>query len=236
MKQWFTGTLLSCLFLVAPTPDRAVAECVDVAIVLAVDGSGSVSLPEYELQRGAIAAALRDADVLDAINRAGTVAISVISWGDAQAPVQQTKWFLILNSGDSERLARVVESHVRSVSGSTGLGAALHIALKRLVSAGFCAHRSIINVSGDGIDTFASLRGSRSPVPGEVKAMANAIGVIINALVISNEEEDLVEYFSQNVIAGSGAFVMEVASYSQYADAIRRKLIREIGPMNLSSH
>ena len=61
--------------------------------------------------------------------------------------------------------------------------------------------------------------------------MAN---VEINALSISNDNPELAQYYSRNVITGPDAFVMDVHEYTGFADAIRRKLIREISPRAVS--
>ncbi|MDK1479124.1 DUF1194 domain-containing protein [Sinorhizobium sp. 6-117] len=74
---------VSALFLCAPAVSEPHA-CVDVALVLAVDGSGSVSDQEYAFQKSAIAAAFRDRGVLSALNKAGAVAVSAVFWGDGE--------------------------------------------------------------------------------------------------------------------------------------------------------
>lgn len=52
--------------------------CVDVAPVLAVDGSGSINDEEYAFQKSAIAAAFRDKAVLSAILRlSGLLVLSI---------------------------------------------------------------------------------------------------------------------------------------------------------------
>ena len=38
------------------------------------------------------------------------------------------------------------------------------------------------------------------------------------------------EYYRQNVIGGPGSFVETATDYSDFERAIRRKLLREIGP------
>jgi hypothetical protein len=54
--------------------------------------------------------------------------------------------------------------------------------------------------------------------------------VTINGLVVADDGGDLASYYADKVIVGSNAFVMGVSSYSEYAAAIRAKLIREISP------
>jgi hypothetical protein len=50
----------------------------------------------------------------------------------------------------------------------------------------------------------------------------------VNALAVLDEEPDLVAHFAEEVIGGPGAFVMTAATYGDFADAILRKLLREL--------
>lgn len=55
----------------------------------------------------------------------------------------------------------------------------------------------------------------------------------INALAITNDDSALKAYYEDMVIGGPGAFVMEVATFADFATAIDDKLIREIsGPVS----
>ena len=60
------------------------------------------------------------------------------------------------------------------------------------------------------------------------------MNVTINALVISSAELGLVDYYRRMVVTGPGAFVMEIADYEDYAEALKKKLIREITPAIIS--
>lgn len=75
-----------------------------------------------------------------------------------------------------------------------------------------------------------------SLAPPQVKAIAETMNVEINALAISNEEKDLKEYYAHNVITGPDAFVMQVERYEDFSYALRKKLIRDIGPRAISGH
>jgi len=225
----------SAATLVSLAPAKAFPQpCVDVALVLAVDGSSSIDATEYRFQQQAISASLRDPEVLDAMATAGTVSAAVVFWGDPNRPIQETETVVIATAADAERLARVVESLPRQVLGNTGLSTGLAAALDKLGTMG-CAHRFVINVSGDGKGTVLSRQKTPSPWLEEVRARAEAEGVTINALAVSNEETDIAEYYERKVITGPGAFVMDVQTFDDYAAALRRKLIREIAPMVVSS-
>jgi hypothetical protein len=73
-----------------------------------------------------------------------------------------------------------------------------------------------------------------SPAPSQVRAIADSKNVEINALAILNEEKNLAAYYATNVVTGPNAFVMQVDSYADFSNALRRKLIREIGPHTVS--
>lgn len=209
-------------------------QCLDVALVLTVDASASVSRDEFAMQQKGIAAAFRDPAVLDAISTAGRVAVSVIFWGSEGLPKPQSEWVLLESADGAERFARLVESMPREVTGDTGLGAGLMAALQKLESLENCAFRRVVNVSGDGEETRVFRRMRISPAPSQVKAIAESKNVEINALAIANEEVNLADYYAINVITGPDAFVMQVSSYLDFSYALRKKLIREIGPRVVS--
>lgn len=231
-KILLAGVAVLAAQVLAWHPGRAMAgqACVDVALVLAVDTSGSVSPGEYHLQRDGIASAFRDPAVIAAMSQAGRVAVSVVFWGSEREPKPQSDWVVVAQGEGAERFARLVEAAPRRVSGDTGLGAGLMAALDKLAAFDGCAVRKIVNVSGDGEETRA-LRGQRRMVlPPEVRDMAEAIDVEVNALAIESDEANLAQYFRANVITGPDAFVMEARGYRDFAAALRRKLIREISP------
>ncbi|MCB1468866.1 MAG: DUF1194 domain-containing protein [Rhizobiaceae bacterium] len=230
----YAGFLFRTIFCLALlSPGAQSQSCVDLALVLAVDGSSSIDAAEYRFQQQAISASLRDPEVLDVMASAGTVAIAVVFWGDPNRPIQESETVVIDDPADAERLAGIVEGLPRQVLGNTGLSTGLAAALDKLETMG-CARRSVINVSGDGKGTILSRQKGPSPRLEEVRARADTAGVTINALAVSNEEPDLGAYYEQKVITGPGAFVMDIKTYDDYALALRRKLIREIAPMVVS--
>ncbi len=237
MRRVAWTCLLTAALLLAPALFRkasASSSCVDVALVLAVDASASVSAGEYHLQRDGIAAAFRDEGVLDAIARAGRVAVTVMYWGSDNQPKPHSDWLLVADGAGAEDFARAVEATPRQVTGDTGLAAGLLAALSMFESLGTCAVRRIVNLSGDGEETDA-LRGQRrSATPVDARDLAHAMGVEINALAISGEG-GLARYYADNVVTSPAGFVMEAGTYRDFAVALRRKLIREIGPQAVSA-
>ncbi|WP_331374640.1 DUF1194 domain-containing protein [Sinorhizobium chiapasense] len=219
---------MSALFLCTPAASEPHA-CVDVALVLAVDGSGSISEEEYAFQKSAIAAAFRDNGVQSALNRAGVVALSAVFWGDGEFAVQKLDWHVVYHGHGAETFAREIEGNQRLVFGNTDIGSGIWSALDLLADPRFCAERSIVNISGDGKETVAPKQRQRASLYA-ARLRARKMGVTVNALTISDEEEDLASYYASEVILGADAFVMDVRNEADFAAAIRRKLIRELSP------
>jgi Protein of unknown function (DUF1194) len=215
--------MTSALMLIAAAAQSSA--CVDVALVLAVDGSGSINDEEYAFQKSAIAAAFRDNAVLSAMRNAGVVAVSAVFWGDGDLPSQSLGWFVIESGVGAEPFAREIENNQRIVSGLTGLGSGIWWALDLLSDPRLCAIRSIVDVSGDGRETL-ELRPAISL--DQARRRAEQMGVTINALVISDDGWDLAGYYAKYVILGAGAFVMNINKYTDYSVAIRKKLIKEL--------
>lgn len=210
------------------------APCVDLALVLAVDGSGSITDDEFAFQKAAIASALRDAEVQKALEGAGLVALSAVFWGDGEFAQQRLGWYVVRGGQGIEPFAREVETTPRMVFGNTDIGSAIWTALDMLSDRGLCAARTIINVSGDGIETISPKRRQIASLPA-ARARAAGMGVTVNALTVSDDIPDLADYYTQSVIIGSGAFVMDVRRMADFSTAIRRKLVREILPGAVAS-
>ena len=53
-------------------------------------------------------------------------------------------------------------------------------------------------------------------------------GIEVNAIVILDEYDWLERYFSESVVVGMAPFVMAAGRERDYADALLRKLVREL--------
>lgn len=210
----------------APTGEAA-ETAVDLELVLAVDASGSVNDEEYQLQLAGIASGFRDAAVRKAI-RSGpqkSIAVNLLIWAEPQVPKDTTGWFIITSDVDAERFARSVEAYPRRQTGSTAIGEGIAAALRSIDTNSIKGEREVVDVSGDGRESVAR---EFTVLVDQARAMALARGVIINGLAIQNEVSDLADYYRRNVQAGPESFVMAARNYEDFAEAMRRKLLREI--------
>ena len=208
--------LISCLSVTFPVGARA---C-ELALVLAVDVSGSVDRREYDIQMQGLAAGLRDGIVREALVDSQAM-LTLVQWTGSSRQQQTVPWSLMATDADVEAFAARVGSDPRVWRNySTAIGEALQMAEGLLADVAHC-RRMVIDVSGDGISNEGVEPSSRHP------ALKN-LGVTVNALAIETGDEDLTGWFFENLIMGSGAFVITANGFEDYPEQIRRKLIREI--------
>jgi hypothetical protein len=196
---------------------------VDLELVLAIDSSGSVDFGESELQMGGIANALRDPEVIEAIEGGAPngVAVAVIEWSGPGQQLVGIDWTRITDARTAAALAARIESIGRGLIGETAIGEALRFASDLLAYGPFQGARRIIDVSGDG----PSNAGAE---PERMRDAAALAGITINGLAILRENPGLDRYYAEHVIGGPDAFVMIANDYDDFARAIRQKLLREI--------
>ncbi len=204
--------LSSCLAL----PARA---C-DLALLLAVDVSGSVSPREYEIQRDGLAAALQDSIVGEALVQANAQ-VAVMQWTGASRQRVTIPWTQVDSFAALEQLVATVAEDKRVWRNfSTAIGEAFAVALETFERGPDCRRR-VMDVSGDGTSNEGISPRSYHPA-------FRAAGITVNGLVIEGAVEDLTGYYWENVITGPGAFVMTANRHAEYPARIREKLIREV--------
>ena len=198
---------------------------VDLELVLAIDCSYSVDAREFELQKIGLAQAFRNPGVLAAI-QAGkhkTIAVSVVEWSKPGVQEVVVPWTLVRDGAGAEALAARIEAVPRlTAEGATSISSMIRFGIAYLAANPISGARRVIDISADGRNNA----GRKMAAAG---ALARAYGVTVNGLAILNEIPTLHFYFEQQVISGPDAFVMEANDYEDYAVAILRKLIREIG-------
>lgn len=202
------------------------------ALALGLDVSGSVDAGEYRLQLDGLATALGDPQVRTALlgQTGAPVRIAVYEWAQ---PGQNR---LILNWTDVTDDAAILSIQTRlrttnraTMGPSTGLGDALRTGFRLLDQQHDCWTRTL-DISGDG-------KGNTGQRPQDVTDTPS--GVTVNGLVIGVDDHrsgavrdlqigELASYYAAYVIRGPDAFVETALGFEDYAEAMRRKLLREL--------
>jgi Ca-activated chloride channel homolog len=196
-------------------------EHVELAMVLAVDGSASVTYDEFGLIAVGMATALRDPTVVAGL--AGKSVLSLLLWSGTGQQDIINDWTRIGSETELRAFADDVENMPRTVkAGATAIGEALLASLTLLAKVPAIPERSIVNVIGDG-------RSNDGIAPNPIRDRMAAADITINGLCILHEEPDLLAAYTNDVIGGPGAFAVTCRGYPDFTEAMRRKLIREIG-------
>ena len=197
---------------------------VDLALVLAVDGSASVTYEEFNLIAGGMAAALREPTIIRGLlgGPAKASMCSLLLWSGSGAQEVITDWTLIASEVDARAFADQVDYMPRVVAaGETAIGEALLAALTLLSHIPDTPRRQVVDVIGDG-------RSNAGIAPGPIRDRMAAAGITINGLCILHEEPDLLQSYTREVIGGPGAFAEVCPDYPAFAAAMHRKLAREV--------
>lgn len=215
--------LLLVGMLIGGAPSKASA-C-GLELVLAMDVSRSVVRSEFDLQMNGLATAFRDPEVIEAITWVtGGVMATVSQWSGPEAQLQPVPWTHLTDAAGAIAFAAAIETQERAYFASyTAIGEALFHANSLSATNPRPCKRRVIDVSGDG----ASNRGR--PARPMAEALA-ANGVTVNGLVILGAWPDPAEFYLRNVVRGDGAFMETAANFADYANAIKRKLLRELTP------
>jgi Ca-activated chloride channel homolog len=189
-------------------------------MVLAVDGSASVTYEEFGLIAGGMATALRDPTVAEGLT--GSSVLALLLWSGSGQQDVITPWTRINTAADLAAFADSVDNMPRTVkAGTTAIGEALLASLTLLAQIPAVPKRNIVNVIGDG-------RSNDGIAPGPIRDRMVAAGITINGLCILHEEPDLLTSYTEEVIGGPGAFAVTCRAFNDFTEAMRQKLTREI--------
>jgi hypothetical protein len=201
----------------------AEAPPVDLALVLAVDVSASVTDDRYALQRYGFAAAFRSDAVIEAIGSGGrrAIAVTLVEWSGPSSQRQVIGWTIIDGAASGRAFGAALEEAPRAFSDFTSISGALDYSVLVLRTSGLDAQRRVIDVSGDGANNSGRALA-------DAREAALAAGITVNGLAILGNEPGLDDYYRDNVIGGDGAFMLVAQDYAAFSQAILRKLVREI--------
>jgi hypothetical protein len=215
-------------------PAAGAAEPVDVELVLAVDVSRSMSPAELEIQRRGYAEALTHERVLQAIadGAYGRIAVTYVEWAGSTTQRVIVPWTIIETREDAERVVRQLSARPPDSARRTSISGALEFGGDLFAESGFQSAKRVIDVSGDGPNNQGA------PVDLTRDAVVRQ-GITINGLPLMThggftsiyDVPDLDRYYSDCVIGGPGAFMIPVNDWTQFPEAVRRKLVLELaGP------
>jgi hypothetical protein len=219
------------LALLALVSRPAAAESVDLELVFAADGSGSIDDDELRLQRRGWAEALASREVLDAVRAGplGAIAVAFMEWGGPQSQVLIVDWHIVRDEPSARAFGDKLLAAPRGAVGWNSISNAVDFSVRLADGNAIEGTRKVIDVSGDGPNI-----GGRPMAEAREEAVAK--GFTINALAIRRPGgrpggpggQSLEDYYREQVIGGPGAFVEIADAEKPFAMAARRKLLSEV--------
>jgi hypothetical protein len=229
------GIGASAAFAALPQrPARAAGTAVDLQLVLAADVSRSIDDRRFRLQREGYAAAIADPRVVRAMTggRYKQLALTYCEWSSPSQQMTLVDWTLIDGQESAEGFAGQLLLPPRPFAASTAIGEAITYAAREFERCPYPAERRTIDISGDGTNT--------NGLPAEIgRDRAVAAGITINGLAILSDTPSpwnpnhthppggLDGWYRENVIGGTGAFLLSVMGFETFAFAMVNKLTRE---------
>lgn len=228
---------LACALALCATDANALC---GQALALGLDVSGSVDQREYWLQREGLATALTSPAVRDILlaRQNAPTAIAVFEWSGPTHQILVQPWVHITDEMALDTLVADLRSAPRITGNlTTAIGSAMLYGVGLLDQRPECAKRTL-DISGDG-------PANTGPRPQDLHADNIPADVTVNALVIGDGDlfgrdarladiKELSAYFNAYVIRGAGAFVETALGFEDYANAMERKLLRELQSLALS--
>jgi Ca-activated chloride channel homolog len=219
--------LLSSFLLISPA--SADGTETDANIITGLDVSDSISTVETQLQIDGMARAIRDPEIIAAIQRGRhqRIGFAVFAWADGDYPVL-VSWRSIGSEADaraaademSARLKILTQSAGTLVGSLTDLSSAMDYGFAMLGEAPYAADRQVLNIIGNGEDNVGE-------DPRRARDGLVSQGITINGVVLGNNPA-LVEYYRATVIGGPTAFVLSVNSADSLTEVFARKFVSEI--------
>jgi hypothetical protein len=206
---------------------------VDLELVIMTDTSGSIDRQEAMLQRQGIAAAFRSAEVQRAIQMGplGRIAVAYADWAAEYYNNIVVDWTVISDKASADAFAqKLLTTRINFLQG-TSIGGAMRFGAELIETNNFEGTRRTIDISGDGPD-------NQGDVPSLTRTEIAAKGITINGLPIITGDYgngdwgiyygDIENYYKNCVIAGRGSFAIPAHGFTDFANAVRRKLVLEI--------
>lgn len=227
--RWLAANLLTIAIAMAPVSAMA-AEEVDLELVLAADGSGSIDDEELRLQREGYARAVAHPRVQSAIKSGflGKIAVAYVEWGAPESQHTIVDWTIIEDPESAAAFGEKLVAAPRAAFGYNSISNAIVYSQNLIETNDYAGLRRIIDVSADA--------GNIGGMPLSVtRAQALSAGITINGLAISRPGStrpfrgiSLEVHFATEVVGGPGAFVVTVDETISFADAVIKKLVLEI--------
>lgn len=196
---------------------------VDLALVFAVDSSGSVSNERMTMYIEGHAQAVASPAFVAALENlpTGRAALAYVAWSNRDRQQYIVPWQVVDGPEAAATWAHALRTAVRPGAGFTSISGAIDFCHDHLLRVAPPAARRVIDIVADGQNNDGG------PVQA-ARDRAVAAGITINGLPVLENDPHLDDYFAREVVGGPACFVLPVRDEAGLLEGIRRKLLAEI--------
>jgi Ca-activated chloride channel family protein len=206
--------LVASLIAMPFTARASVAEC-QLALILAMDGSDSITPPEHAMVRAGTAEALRHPVVASAFP-ASSVKVMVVEFSTRQLVI--APWTLIRSPADLDRIAAAIAIVDRvETTGGTAIGVMMEAA-RRAFDTAQC-RQNVLDILTDG-------QSNEGTPPVTAREQFREGVDQVNFLYVGDKPNEIAAM--ELLKFGQNAFVQPIAGFEQVGLAMMRKLVREV--------
>ncbi|WP_262272749.1 DUF1194 domain-containing protein [Microvirga yunnanensis] len=202
----------------------------DLALVLAVDVSPPMDVEELTLERQGFIEAFRSPEVHEAVRKgsAGRIAVMYVERAGSSQQQVVIPWTVIEHPADGRAFAARLAGSSMHQGKHTSISAAIDFGVQQLREGAVRATRRAIDISGDGANNQGRMVTLARNEALAHDVTINGLPIVLKRPAGTWETAELDLYFRDCVIGGSGAFMIPVREPSQFAEATRLKIVREI--------
>jgi hypothetical protein len=199
--------------------------CTTVQLCIALDGSGSISPSNFELMKGGLADAIRDAAI---VPRDGSVQLSIAQFGGV------TRTEIAATVITSEAVANIVANQLQAIAkvdGGTPIDQAISQCSALLNKS--CPGRQVINIVTDGEpdSAVAAVTARQNAVMAGVDEVnAEAVAAPLNAFTFLRDQLVWPQPGYEAPPFTGGGFVIRTDTFEDFAEAVRGKIGSIVGP------
>ena len=192
------------------------AKALTFDLVLLIDGSGSISTADFNLQLNAYKNIFEQNfwSTYGAPSKYDT--LRVAAWQFRTGVTQEIAWTTVTNDAEAAAVGALFSGWARTGGGFTNMGGAINAAVAGLALEN--GDRQVIDISTDGVPTTG---------PNAITAAntARANGITVNAIGVGNVDAT----YLNNLVSGDPqGFYLQAASFADFDETLRRKLEREV--------
>lgn len=190
-----------------------------------------MSPSELAIQRDGYVAALTHEQVIDAIRDGshGKIAVTYVEWAGATMQKVVVPWTIIASAEDARRVADQLTLHPPNSARRTSISGVLGFAADMFAESPHRGMKRVVDISGDGPNNQGALVLQARDALVAQGVTINGLPLMTNgAFMSAYDVPNLDLYYRDCVIGGPGAFMIPVNDWSQFPEAVRRKLVLEL--------